>query len=213
MLWFVPLLILGQSVFFASNDQVLRHNFAVHGWSVLTLPFWITVLGMMLCIVMYPVAILNQRMRFQKSSFSVGPTTVVADDEGISGTTAKSRDMFSWPTIRHILETETYFFVLSAPRAGLIIPKRAFESPAQCAEFGALLQRKWAEHHPDAAPIASARLFPANEFAFTFSATPAPNRRSKRYTPARCANSDGFRATSPRSCHAICRSRPRRGCH
>lgn len=97
------------------------------------------------------------RRKAKQDADSAAPITIQTDNEGISGSNDKGRDTIFWLSVHKIIETDAHFFVLNSPQGGLIIPKRAFDSPAQCAEFGALLQSKWAQHHPDAAPIAEAK--------------------------------------------------------
>jgi len=90
--------------------------------------------------------IIMARRKARQDANSAASVTIQTDSEGISGSNDKGRDTIFWPSVHKIIETESHFFVLNAPQGGFIIPKRAFDSPAQCAEFGALLQSKWEQH-------------------------------------------------------------------
>ncbi len=154
-LWkLVPLIFVFQGLRAWTNAE-FRRNFALSGWNSIVSQgaFFLETLALVvaLCVALSWI----RKVRFTKLSQLAGPLTLETDDEGISATTAKGRTTIFWPALRKIIETETHFFVLSAPKYGYIIPKRAFDSPAQCAEFGALLKQKWAQHHPDVAPIAA----------------------------------------------------------
>lgn len=134
------------TAFFAANLQV-----------PVALRLWVLGGTLLLSGIVAMVALQGHRGRIEKLPLLQEPISVATNEEGVSGVSNRGRETVFWPTLHRILETETHFFVLTAPKAGLIIPKRAFDSPAQCAAFGDFLKQQWARHHPNAAPIAAPR--------------------------------------------------------
>ncbi|WP_105483665.1 hypothetical protein [Abditibacterium utsteinense] len=110
------------------------------------------------------------RRRRHKSSFAKYPilsqTHIISvTDEGF-GIYLGAAEPLPWSCVDRIVETRTRYLVvvLLQPEIygrefqnAVAIPKRAFDSPAQCANFGALLKQKWAQHRNDIASIASAK--------------------------------------------------------
>lgn len=127
------------------------------GQKAVSFDFWSVGLPLIVTVALFLFLTWAKKAQLRKDPLFTEPLTIATDDEGILATNSQGRDTTFWHSIFKIIETKAHFFVLNAPQAGLIIPKRAFDSPAQCAEFGALLHSKWAQHHPHAAPIAPPR--------------------------------------------------------
>lgn len=157
MVWVMLAVFLVQTGVSFYADRRLRLRIAYLGWKAILPHLWAFLLPLVILAAFFGIFIWAQKAQLKKLPLLNEPVTIATDEEGISGTISKGRDNIFWVSLHKILETDAHFFVLSAPQAGLIIPKRAFDSPAQCAEFGALLKRKWAEHHGDVAPIAAAQ--------------------------------------------------------
>ncbi len=135
----------------------LPPDFAVLGWRALVLLILQISGTALIAVAVYAVWIWMQEGQLRSASWLKKPVTITANEAGICGAMAGEPGTIAWSWIYRIIETEAHFVVSMGALNGLIIPKRAFDSPAQAAEFGVLLQRKWAEHRPDAAPIAPAK--------------------------------------------------------
>ncbi len=153
-IWIVaPMLFIVMALQIAS-DRRLRLRFQFGGIEAVWPHLASYLLPLVLVSVFFVAISYFQKHQLKKQPMFAGPITIKADDEGVSGTSISGRDTFFWPAIHKIIETDAHFFVLNAPQAGLIVPKRAFASGEEAARFGAFLNDKWASHQPEVAPIA-----------------------------------------------------------
>lgn len=65
----------------------------------------------------------------------MGPRKIVIDEEGIRQIAPLYEGRTNWRAILSIHETPTHIFLMTDRLAGYIVPRHAFGSPAQCAEF------------------------------------------------------------------------------
>ena len=139
---------------FMGNLRLMQLRYHFGGWHAVSAQVLSLVLPIVLVSAFWLVISIWNRRNQAKLPMFAQPITIRADDEGISGTSTQGRDTIFWRAVHQILETPTHFFILSAPQAGLIVPKRAFVSEAEATRFFDYVKAQWEQTRPQTPPLA-----------------------------------------------------------
>jgi hypothetical protein len=89
------------------------------------------------------------RRRLRDDRTLLGPKTLTVSPEGLRVRTPKTNTELLWPVITAVDETADSFYLFVSPFAAVIVPKRAFGSEAEVAEFREAVRRGREDSHED----------------------------------------------------------------
>ncbi|MET3138306.1 hypothetical protein AAKU61_002673 [Undibacterium sp. GrIS 1.2] len=72
---------------------------------------------------------------------SLAPRTIIISDTGLIEETSNSRAEYNWSAVQRILQTRSLVALYISPLGAHLIPKKAFESPAQWQQFNAFVEQ------------------------------------------------------------------------
>lgn len=138
---------------FMGNLRFLQLRFQLGGWNAVSGQVLAMVIPIVFIVAfMVAISIYNRHSLAKRPMFT-HPITIRADDEGISGTSISGRDTIFWKAVHKLVETPTHFFILNAPQAGLIVPKCAFVSDNEAAQFISYARAQHQKAQPIVPPL------------------------------------------------------------
>lgn len=84
--------------------------------------------------------VVRQSLKEGSLASVLGKQTLVVDESGIAARNAHGDARIRWTGVDRIEEAADYVYVFTQPAAGLVVPKRAFDSPQAASAFVARLR-------------------------------------------------------------------------
>ena len=112
-------------------------------------PYWdwglaAALAGALVAFVIYKVFIMGPYVdsMFQGQPIGMGETTIVADPNGLSTTSAGIEIRMSWDKVLDVIVTNEHLFLMFCRLAGVIVPRRAFANDAEAQRFAEFVRGK-----------------------------------------------------------------------
>ncbi len=83
-----------------------------------------------------------RRMQPAEDGYILGSQETSLGDEGLRQASGRHHSLFDWSLVRSLTLTEQHIFIMVDRAAGIIVPRRAFSSGAECEQFVAELERR-----------------------------------------------------------------------